>query len=173
VVFLGGRPSHRLRLRRCAPVPPPAVATFDAVVGKWRAGSISTLEAAETAVSAGIVVVGILLVGPVIVVAREGQRSGVVRVGEPEVVEKGKRRTLGFSSFLSPLTITTPLRRPSLATTTTGPTRRIQTTTIPAQTAVSAASSVEIEPARRFPTMASSMATAGGGTGARRRRRRR
>ena len=84
-VFLGGLLSGLLHLQRRAPVPPPAVMTFDAIVGKRRAGSISTLEAAETAVSAGIVVILLLVVNLVISVAREGWRCGEPRVGEPEV----------------------------------------------------------------------------------------
>ena len=81
-VFLGGRPSCRLRVRRRAPVPPPAVTTFDPVIGKRQAGSISTLGAAETAVSARIVVVLLLVVSPIVVVSRKMRRCGGSRVGE-------------------------------------------------------------------------------------------
>ena len=99
-VLVGGSPSRYRRLRRHAPIVLPPDPVFEAVVDKRRACSISRLGTTEGAVLARIIVFGVAIVGLVVVVEREGQRYGGMRVSQLQVVEKGKRRTLGFVCFL-------------------------------------------------------------------------
>ena len=75
-VVVGGPPSRRLRLRRRAPTIPRPDPKFEPVVGKRRAGSISTLTTPAAAVSPGIVVFVVVVVGGVVVEERERRRCG-------------------------------------------------------------------------------------------------
>lgn len=87
-IVVGGYASLRLRLWRYAPTIVPLEPAFEAVVDERREGSISRLGLALAAVWAAIVICWVAVVGPVVVVEKEGRRCGEQRVGESEEWKK-------------------------------------------------------------------------------------